>query len=125
MSWANTIAMVKPSLTKGYRFRLQCVRLRTAKPRRRQNKSADRKDFEIEFDLRCQAQVDVLNSCQLNGRTYSRLFSVRTGSVWVAYCDTMFNTWAAIWGATRKALAAIVRLGLIAPLRGMNEASTT
>ncbi len=32
---------------------------------------------------------------------------------------------AAICGATRKALAAIVRLGLIAPLRGMNEASTT
>jgi hypothetical protein len=37
----------------------------------------------------------------------------------------MFDSRAAICGATRKALAAIVRLGLIAPLRGMNEASTT
>jgi len=45
-------------------------------------------------------------------------------SQWIYAAATVASR-AAICGATRKALAAIVRLGLIAPLRGMNEASTT
>jgi hypothetical protein len=59
-------------------------------------------------------------------RIDGRLIRVRLATAGVlgtfVYCAASL---AAMCGATRKALAAIVRLGLIAPLRGMNEASTT
>jgi hypothetical protein len=59
---------------------------------------------------------------------YKRAVALREGPFMAASfagLERQLRAHAAITGATRNALAAMVRLGLTAPLRGMKEESTT